>query len=43
MCQQTFTEGSFERYSSLTRLEYFLSEMERIIPWRELYEIIEPF
>jgi IS5 family transposase len=43
MRQKTLAEGTFERYRKPTRRERFLSEMEHIIPWRELCEIIEPF
>ena len=43
MKQKTLAEGTFERHRKLTRRELFLSEMDRIIPWRELCEVIEPF
>jgi IS5 family transposase len=43
MRQKTFAENGFERYRKLTRRERFLSEMDRIIPWRELSEVIAPF
>ena len=43
MRQQTFADEAFERYRKPTRRELFLGEMDKIIPWRELCEIIEPF
>ncbi len=43
MRQKTFAEGTFERYRKPTRRELFLAEMDRVIPWRELCEVIEPF
>lgn len=43
MRQQTFAEGSFERYRKPTRRERFLAEMDQVIPWRELCNVIEPF
>ena len=43
MRQKTFAEGIFEQYRKPTRRERFLSEMDKIIPWRELCDVIEPF
>lgn len=43
MQQQTFAEVTFEQYRKSTRRERFLDEMDRVIPWRELAAIIEPF
>ena len=43
MRQQTFAEKCFERYRKAMRRERFLDEMDRLIPWRELCEVIEPF
>jgi len=43
MRQQTFAEGSFEQYRKPTRRERFLAEMDQVIPWRELCNVIEPF
>jgi len=43
MRQKTFAEGTFERYRKPTRRELFLAEMDKVIPWRELCEVIEPF
>jgi IS5 family transposase len=43
MGQMTLAEGTFERHRKPTRREIFLKEMDRIIPWDELCEVIEPF
>ena len=43
MRQQSFASGSFEKYRKTTRKEKFLNDMERIIPWKELTALIEPF
>ncbi|MCK5495128.1 MAG: IS5 family transposase [Hyphomicrobiaceae bacterium] len=43
MRQKSFAEGTFEKYRKPTRRERFLTEMETVIPWRELCEVIEPF
>lgn len=43
MRQKTFAEGTFEQYRKPTRRERFLAEMDKIIPWRELCDVIEPF
>ncbi len=43
MRQQTLAEEGFERYRKPTRREQFLAEMDKIIPWRELCDVIEPF
>lgn len=42
MRQQSLTDG-FEKHRKPTRKERFLDDMERIIPWRDLVEAIEPF
>ena len=39
--QLTLGEG-FEKYAKRTRRGQFLSEMERVVPWRELGELIAP-
>lgn len=41
--QGTLADEGFERYRKPTRREQFLEEMEQIIPWAELTEVIEPF
>lgn len=43
MRQQTLAEGSFEQYRKPTRRERFLSEMDQVIPWSELCQVIEGF
>jgi IS5 family transposase len=42
MRQTSFVEGSFKKFHKRTRKQQFLSEMETIIPWRELTLVIEP-
>ena len=42
MKQQSLTDG-FEKFRKKTRKEQFLDDMETIIPWRGLVEVIEPF
>jgi len=32
----------FERYTKKTRRAVFLEEMEQVVPWRELYALVEP-
>lgn len=43
MRQDTFSDAGFEKYKKKTRKEQFLEEMEKIIPWQELTQVIEPF
>ena len=43
MRQDSFSDAGFENYRKKTRKEQFLAEMETIIPWKELTEVIEPF
>jgi len=43
MRQQTFATGDFERYRKPTRREQFLTEMEQVVPWAQLCQLIEPF
>ncbi len=40
--QQTFAGLAWQNKGKKTRRERFLSEMEAIIPWRQLLELIEP-
>ena len=42
MRPQSFSTSSFEKYRKSTRKERFLSEMEQVIPWKELTEVIQP-
>ena len=43
MRQQTLADEGFERFRKPTRREQFLNEMDQIVPWRELCDVIEPF
>ena len=43
MRQRSLLGNGFEKYRKQTRKEVFLNEMERIIPWKELTAVIEPF
>jgi len=40
--QQTFAGLAWQQKGKTTRRERFLSEMEAIIPWKQLLELIEP-
>jgi len=40
--QQTLASGGFERYRKPTRREQFLAEMNTVLPWKALVELIEP-
>ncbi len=42
MRQMTFTSIGFQAHHKQTRRERFLSEMETVVPWRELCSLIEP-
>jgi IS5 family transposase len=39
----TLSASGFDRYSKKTRRAAFLAEMDRVVPWRELCALIEPF
>ncbi len=41
--QATFAESGFEAHYKPTRRERFLNEMDRVVPWKELGALIEPF
>ncbi len=41
--QQSLEATGFEKYRERTRKEQFLDEIEQIIPWKELCEVIEPY
>jgi IS5 family transposase len=43
MRQQTLAEEGFEKFRKPTRREQFLDEMDKIIPWEGLCDVIEPF
>jgi len=34
---------TFEKYKKPTRREQFLAEMEQVVPWKELFALIEPY
>jgi IS5 family transposase len=40
--QGTLAKSEFEAYRTVTRRERFLAEMERLVPWGEVCELIEP-
>src|SRR5262249_48522415 len=40
--QRTLAGSGFEKYTKLTRRAQFLTEMDRVVPWRELCARIEP-
>jgi len=42
MRQTTFAQGSFERYAKTTKRAVFLSEMNQVVPWSMLCELVEP-
>jgi len=42
MRQTTFAQGSFERYAKTTKRAVFLSEMNQVLPWSMLCELVEP-
>jgi len=42
MSKQLTLGAGFEKYAKTTRRAQFLSEMERIVPWRELCDLIAP-
>ena len=42
MRQKTLAAGSFEKYRKPTRREVFLNEMDQVVPWSELCELIAP-
>lgn len=43
MRQQNRTGSGFERPRKLTRRERFLQEMERIVPWQRLVDVLAPY
>jgi len=42
MKQLTLATVGFERYAKTTRRAAFLAEMERVVPWSALCELIAP-
>ena len=43
MRQLTLATANFEKHGKLTRRAAFLADMERVVPWRELCAVVEPF
>ena len=43
MRQLTLATASFDKHGKVTRRAAFLAEMERVVPWRELCTVIDPF
>ena len=43
MRQTTLSDTGFDKYNKKTRKERFLDDMDKIIPWKELTEAIEPY
>jgi transposase, IS5 family len=43
MRQLTLATAGFDKHGKLTRRAAFLTEMDRVVPWRELCAVIEPF
>jgi len=43
MLQLTLATASFDKHGKVTRRAIFLAEMERVLPWRELCTVIDPF
>jgi len=43
MRQLTLATANFDKHSKPTRRAAFLAEMERVVPWRELCAVVEPF
>jgi IS5 family transposase len=43
MRQQSFASEDFEKYRKKTRKEVFLEEMDQIIPWQALSQVIKPY
>ena len=41
--QTTLSISGFDRFAKPTRRELFLAEMDKIVPWSELYAVVEPF
>ncbi|MEC4720367.1 IS5 family transposase [Noviherbaspirillum sp. CPCC 100848] len=43
MKQQTLAQGSFELYRKPTKREKFLNDMEQVIPWQALHDLLMPY
>jgi transposase, IS5 family len=42
MRQATFASAGFERFGKTTRRAAFLAEMEQVVPWKDLCQLLEP-
>ncbi|MFT7460890.1 MAG: IS5 family transposase [Planctomycetota bacterium] len=42
ICHTTLAESTFAKYKKPTRKEKFLAQMDEVIPWKELSEVIKP-
>lgn len=42
MKQMSLAQGGFEKYPKASRRAEFLAQMDRVVPWKELCELIEP-
>lgn len=42
MRQPTLASAGFERYGKTSRRAAFLAEMDQVVPWRDLWALIEP-
>jgi IS5 family transposase len=42
MKQISFSQAEFQRKKRRTRREVFLDEMERVMPWAEVFAVVEP-
>jgi IS5 family transposase len=43
MSQMSFGDAGYAGKRKQTRREVFLGEMERVVPWKSLRDLIEPF
>ena len=43
MLQPTLAGTGFERHREMTRRERFLQEMDRIVPWQRLVDVVAPY
>ena len=43
MQQISFSQAEYSSKKRVTRRERFLGEMERVVPWVELLEVLEPY
>jgi len=41
--QRSFSDQEYEKYCNKTRREQFLEDMNAVMPWQELIDVIEPF